>query len=621
MRQKMGKRIGLGGIFCLASGAMISSGLFILPGLAHAMAGPAVVFSYFLAGMLAATGMLSVAEIITAMPKAGGDYFYITRTLGPAAGTVAGLLSWFSLALKGSFALIGMGAFLRLVLPLDALLAGLICLFVFVLINIAGSKKAAIFQIVLVSVLLVLMTAYVIWGVGWVRIDSFAPFAPQGWDAVLATAGLVFVSYGGLLNVASVAEEVKDPGRNIHLGMALSLVVVLAFYLAMVFVTSGVLGSEILDNSMTPISDGAEVFWGKPGLFIMSVAAVLAFISTANSGVMSASRYLMALSRDELLPSFFGRLSHRFSTPYVAILITGVFMGASLFLGLEGLVKAASTVLILTNLLANICLIILRESRLLNYRPKFQAPFYPWLQLAGVAGFLVLLLEMGWQALLTCLLLVSCGLLFYWLYGRVKTVREYALIHLVERMMDRELAKGVLESELKQIVKERDQLCPDQFDDVVEKASIIDADHSLDLAGLFNLLAAEVHQSLGLDEKECLRELHEREDRGSSIMLPGVGVSDLLLAQSGVFKMVVVRCREGIDIGHGEGREHAFFLIIASLDRRNSYLQTMGALAQVAQDQFFEHRWLRARDAQALRDLLILGDRRRVCEGPFPEST
>ncbi len=482
-----------------------------------------MVFSYFLAGLLAATGMLSVSEIITAMPKAGGDYFYITRTLGPAAGTVAGLLSWFSLALKGSFALIGMGTFSRLIVPIDPLIIALICLVVFVLLNLAGSRKATLFQIALVSVLLALMALYVLWGADRVSVDAFSPFAPQGWDAVLATSGLVFVSYGGLLNVASVAEEVKDPGRNIHLGMILSLTVVMVFYLAMVFVTSGVLGPEILDNSLTPMSDGARTFWGKPGHLIMSIAATLAFVSTANSGVMSASRYLLALSRDELLPGFFGRLSRRSSIPYIAILITGGFIGASLFLGLEGLVKAASTVLILANLLANVCVIILRESRLLNYRPKFLAPLYPWLQIVGIVGFIVLLLEMGWQALLTSLLLVSCGLVFYWLYGRVRSEREYALIHLVERVLDKELVKGILESELKQIVKERDELCHDQFDDVVEKAVVLDIEGPVDREKLFGLLADAAHQMLDMDEEACLKELHQKEEHGSSVMLPGVG--------------------------------------------------------------------------------------------------
>ena len=112
---KLKKELGLIHVFAIASGAMISSGLFILPGLAHAQAGPAVVVSYLLAGLLAMTGMLSQAELVSAMPKAGGDYFYITRSMGPAVGSISGLITWFSLSLKSAFALLGIGYFAALV--------------------------------------------------------------------------------------------------------------------------------------------------------------------------------------------------------------------------------------------------------------------------------------------------------------------------------------------------------------------------------------------------------------------------------------------------------------------------------------------------------------------------
>ena len=100
---KLEKELGLLQVFCIASGAMISSGLFVLPGMAHARAGPAVVVSYLLAVLLALTGMLSQAELVSAMPKAGGTYFYVTRSMGPAVGTVNGLLEWFSLTMTTTF--------------------------------------------------------------------------------------------------------------------------------------------------------------------------------------------------------------------------------------------------------------------------------------------------------------------------------------------------------------------------------------------------------------------------------------------------------------------------------------------------------------------------------------
>lgn len=301
MTQK--RQLGLIHVFCIASGAMISSGIFVLPGIAHAQAGPAVVLSYLLAGVLATLGLLSIAELTTAMPMPGGDYFYISRGLGPAVGTLAGLLSWFSLALKSAFALIGIAVLGAEFVPVNwRILAALSCAF-FVLINLWGSREAANLQVVLVLALIGLMLAYVIKGAPHVEMTRFEVMAPHGAEAVFSTAGFVFVSYGGLIQVASIAGEIRHPGRTIPRGMLVAVVSTVALYTLMIFVTTGLLDAAKLDNSLTPLSDAAETFWGGTGYVVVSIAAALAFVTTANAGIMTASRYLLAASRDELLPA------------------------------------------------------------------------------------------------------------------------------------------------------------------------------------------------------------------------------------------------------------------------------------------------------------------------------
>ncbi len=294
-------------VFCLATGAMISSGIFVLPGLAHAEAGPAVVLSYLVAGLLAIPALLSVAEITTAMPKAGGDYFFFNRALGPAVGTIAGLLTWFSLSLKGAFAVVGMAALSRVVAAaafdpfpgFEAIVGGSLTL-VFVAVNLCGSKEAARLQVILVVGLLALMGVFVAFGLGPALseqgIQRLHPFLPGGMKSLFFTAGLVFVSFGGLLNVASVAEEVDKPGRNIPLGMMLSLLIVCLLYAVIVFITGAVLDHETLHATRTPISDAAGVFLGRGGAIALGVGAFLAFVTTANGGILSASRYLLALA-------------------------------------------------------------------------------------------------------------------------------------------------------------------------------------------------------------------------------------------------------------------------------------------------------------------------------------
>jgi len=212
------KELGLLGVFAIASGAMISSGLFILPGLAFQKAGPAMVLSYIIAGILVLPTVFSKAELVTAMPKAGGDYFYITRSMGAVAGTIAGLASWFSLSLKSAFALVGMGIFTLLINPALSmseikLIAIGLCI-IFMLINLVGIKEAGTTQILLVVFLVAILVLYVIGGFTTIIPGRFTPFAPHGVLSIFSTAGLVFISFGGLTKVASVAEEVRNPIRN-----------------------------------------------------------------------------------------------------------------------------------------------------------------------------------------------------------------------------------------------------------------------------------------------------------------------------------------------------------------------------------------------------------------------
>ena len=326
-------------VFAIASGAMISSGLFILPGMAHALAGPGVIWSYLLAGVLATAGALSIAELTTAMPRAGGDYFFIMRGFGPGVGTVAGLLSWFALSLKSAFAIVGMVTFATMIVHLHGFAAGALLVTVFVALNLVGVKEAARAQVALVVGLFALLVMYILVGMSQVRSELLIPFAPHGLAPIFTATGFVFVSYGGLLKVASIAEEVRKPGRTIPLGLVLSLVAVTLCYTLVVVVTSGVLESETLDHSLTPISDGGRVILGQFGYVAMTIGAVLAFVSTANAGIMAASRYLLALSRDRLLPSPLARVNTRFGTPHIAILITGAATILSLFLKLDVLVE------------------------------------------------------------------------------------------------------------------------------------------------------------------------------------------------------------------------------------------------------------------------------------------
>lgn len=613
------KGLGLAHVFTLATGAMIGSGLFILPGMAHAMAGPGVIWSYVLAGTLAAVGALSVAELATAMPKAGSDYFFIMRGFGSGIGSIAGMLSWFSLSLKSAFAIVGMATFLALIVEFSGIAIGIGLTLCFVGLNIFGVREAARAQVVIVFGLLALLAFYIIAGFPQTRSDLLIPFAPYGVGPIFSAAGFVFVSYGGLLKVASVAEEVRNPGRVMPLGMVLSVVIVTLLYALTVTVTSGVLETDVLDGSLTPISDGGRVVMGQFGYIAMTVAAILAFVSTANAGIMAASRYLLALGRDGFLPSSLCRVNARFKTPHFAIAVTGALILLSLLVRLKVLVEAASCVLMITYALSCLAVIVLRESGLQNYRPAFRAPLYPWLQIVAILGLGFVFVELGVEAYLISAALILAAFLTYWFYGRRKTRQESALLHLVARLVDQDdlvSDEGGLEEELREIIRDRDEIQKDRFDELVEQAPFLDIQETMrepmELEAFFELVAQEIAPRLDQEPDEIVACLLDRERKGSTVISPLLAAPHIVVEGEGRFEMLVARVGRGVNFGEGAPKVQTVFVLVATPDERNFHLRALAAVAQIVQHRKFEKRWLKARDERALRDVILLSSRNRT---------
>jgi amino acid transporter len=596
---------------------MISSGLFILPGIAHAHAGPAVIFSYFFAGLIALTGLFSEAELVSAMPKSGGTYFFVTRSMGPAAGTINGLIIWFSLTAKSAFALVGMAAFTELLVPVDIKVIGIALALVFVGVNLIGVKEAGKLQVVFVAGLLALLVFYVVSAAPKVEFSHLSPFAPFGLYGVFSTSGMVFVSYGGLLNVTSVAEEVKDPGRTIPLGMILSLVTAVTIYTVAVFVTTGVLPHDTLNHSLKPISDGAFAVIGHWGMVLLSLAAVFAFVSTANAGIMSASRYPLAMARDKFIPGGFSLLSKKFNVPYVSVLATGVVVILLLLFKLEILVKLASTILLISFIFSCLSVIIMRESRVQNYRPTFKSPLYPWVQLVGIAGFLLLIFEMGIAAFAASAAMVGIGFTLYWFYGRGGISRrsrtsEFALLSLLHRITASEFAGRTLETELRDIIRERDEIALDRFDRVVENAMILDLGRRMSLDEFFAVAADHLSKHLACCEcDDIVGLLTNREQETSTVIAEGVAIPHIIVEGENQFDILLVRNRHGIIFEEGKEPVDTVFILAGSRDERNFHLRALSAIAQIVSDEGFHDRWLAAQSKEALRDTILLGKRRR----------
>lgn len=483
----------------------------------------------------------------------------------------------------------------------------------FIGVNILGIKEAGLLQRFLVFGLLGAILLYVSKGLPFIDVHRFVPFAPYGTKSIFATAGLVFISYGGLTKIASVAEEVKNPGRNIPLGMILSLLVAVSFYALAVFVTTGVLEPETLKNSLTPISKGAHIFMGRVGELLMASAAVLAFISTANAGIMSASRYPMAMSRDGVLPLIFRKVG-RFKTPYYSIFFTGLFMlMAIFFLQIELLVTVASTFLLLLYIFSNLAVIIMRESKIQNYQPTFKAPLYPWIQLMGIVSGVFLIFEMGVGTYAITGIFIAISMAWYLLYVHPKVKKEFALIHVIERVTSKELASGErdLERELKEIVIERDEIIEDRFDRLISSCTILDLENAMELKDFFKKAADSLAPQLDMEAGIIYSLLMKREEESSTVIRPGLAIPHIVVEGEKKFRILLARCRDGVIFPHVDSKVNVIFVLAGTKDERNFHLRALAAIAEIAQAQDFDKHWLGARNVEELRDIVLLAERKR----------
>lgn len=603
-------------IFSIASGSMISSGIFILPAIAYSKVGSFVFLSYVIASILILPPVFAKAELVTVMPKAGGTYYFVERGLGSFFGILAGISAWFSLSLKSAFALVGIGVFMKLIFPgLSSIQIKLIaigfCVF-FTILNLTSLKSSGRTQTILVFSLIFILLLYIFKGFSHIDLTKFDFSKGFDFHKIFSTAGLVFVSYGGLTKIASVAEETQSPEKTIPKGMFLSFFIVSIIYIVSVFVTVGVIGGERLRSSLTPLSDGAKVFMGEFGFILLSIAAMLAFITTANAGILAASRSPLAMSRDELLPPVFRKLSNR-GLPCISILFTSGFMILTILgFNIEELAKTASLLKIILFFLVILSLIVMREGDFLSYKPRFKAPIFPWLYILTLPVYMFLIFEMGREPILISIFFVLISALWYLIYVRIKITRKSAVIHVLERITGVKVKPPTLEKELRKIVVEMDNIPDDKIFDAINDGIFLDLPYSTDLDEFLTKISIEIKEKhKDLDFMSLRKELYRifREKRVVSKFL----FSFLEVPFNGIFEIVGVRCKRGFKFLEGE-KLVGVIVVLYSKENKDIALCATAELIAIVEDESFLKNWCNARDTEELKSIIVFSEKRgRSC--------
>jgi amino acid transporter/nucleotide-binding universal stress UspA family protein len=447
--EELAKDLGLLSALTIGIGTMIGAGIFVLPGQAAAAAGPAVALSFVVGGIISLFTALSASELGTAMPKAGGSYYYVNHALGPLFGSIAGWGNWMGLAFASAFYTLGFGEYLATFVPLPtlavagvgltefqvgALFAGL----AFIAVNYVGAKETGGVQIVIVTLLVGILTLFSVLGVLQADVSTLRPFFPPetgGAAAVLPATGLVFVSFLGFAKITTVAEELKNPGRNLPLAVVGSVVIVTAMYAIIMVVLMGVINWRQLgpEFTTTPVLDVAEVAFGTVGLAavgvgVLTFAGLLATASSANASILASSRINFAMGRDKLISDRLNAIHPNFATPYRSIAVTGGLILLFIVVGdVKTLAKAGSVLHLVVYGLLNVALIVMRQADTPEYQPDFEVPLYPVVPLLGAVTSFGLIAFMEPIEIGLSLVFVVGGVVWYLAYARGKAEKTGVL--------------------------------------------------------------------------------------------------------------------------------------------------------------------------------------------------
>lgn len=426
--QELARDLGFLEAYTIGVGTMIGAGIFVLPGIVASNAGPAGMISFVIAGVVSLLTALSLSELATGMPKAGGSYYYVNRAMGSFFGSIVGWSMWAGLMFATAFYMLGFGQYLTFFygnIPVALSALGMAALLV--MINYRGVKEVGNFQNIIVILLIGFILVFIAFGVFNIDWAVFKPFNPNGWGAVAATSATVYVTFIGFEVIATSAEEIKNPGRNLPLSMIASVMTPLIFYVLVMLISTGVLPVDELAASYIPVADVAKQYLGAIGALMMVVGAVLATVSSANASILSAARVNFAMGRDKILSSWLNKIHKNYRTPFRAILMTGaVILGLIAFgVGIETLADVASFSFLITYALVHVAVIVMRRAAPEDYQPDFRLPSvaYPLVPILGVLSCLIIVAQMRPTVLIIGGSIIGVGMIWYVAYAAKRALK------------------------------------------------------------------------------------------------------------------------------------------------------------------------------------------------------
>ena len=444
-------------LILLGIGAVIGTGIFVLTAVAANKAGPGMLYSFIISGIVCMLTALIYSEIASMVPVSGSAYTYSYAVLGEVVAWMVGWALILEYAVAAGAVSVGWAGYMNGILrdsgfglplaltagPADTitladgttasggfnLLAFLVALFVTWLLVI-GTSKSAKFTGVLVIVKIVALTAFIVLAFPAVQSANFEPMMPNGWGTplsgvgVLGAAASIFFAYVGFDAVSTAAEETRNPQRNIPIGLIGSLVICTIFYLLVAYGAIGAMGAQPggeLSQSREPLAFVLRQL-GYPWLGnAVALSAVLALPSVVLMMIYGQTRILFNMSRDGLVPAALSKVHEKFHTPHVVTMITGVAVAlfAAIF-PVDVLADISNSGTLFAFLVVAVGVMVLRKTDPLRVR-HFKTPFIWLVGPLAVGGCLLLFVSLGVYTIQLFFAWAVIGLFVYFGYSRSRS--------------------------------------------------------------------------------------------------------------------------------------------------------------------------------------------------------
>jgi len=437
------KVLGPTDLILLGIGAIVGTGIFVLTGTGAVTAGPALTLSFIVAAMACCFAALCYAEFASTVPVAGSIYTYSYATLGEFVAWMIGWDLLLEYGLATSTVAVGWSGYFQslmsgfgLVLP-DALTAapgarpGVDTLFNLpaFLIMIAltamlslGMRESARVNNVMVIIKTGVVLLFIAVGVGHVRPENWEPFMPYGMGGVMSAAALVFFAFIGFDAVTSAAEEVKNPKRDLPIGIIGSLVVCTILYVVVAAIMTGIVPHLDFKGVDHPVSLALQVAGENWVAGFVDLAAILGMSTVILVMAYGQTRILFAMSRDGLLPAKLSTVHPKYGTPFFATWLVGIIFGLiAAVVPLNVLAELVNIGTLAAFTLVSIAVIVLRKKRP-DLPRAFRCPGVPFIPGLAIVFCLVLMSFLSWHTWLAFVIWLAIGAVVYFGYARQRSL-------------------------------------------------------------------------------------------------------------------------------------------------------------------------------------------------------